>query len=158
MATTQSAYPDNISEAVEGMIANTSTCDVDSLVVEDTDGFGWGVACQQGTADNGVKIGIATGKFRGVSVRDRTQDPDHSDKYPKGETAGILWRGDVWVKAEAAVAIGEDVTAKTTTGALSSKVAGTTQIAISGARWMTAAAAGKLARLRLAGPVPAEAA
>ena len=153
MATVQSTYPENISALMLGQIADTASCDIRTYIVEDSD-IGFAVAVQQGTADNQAKLGIAAGKFVGVTVKDPTLRPDAKDEYEEGGHMAVLFRGTVAVKVEEAVVVGGIVTAKTTTGALSSKAATNTQIKIDGARWMSKAAAGGLAILQLSGELP----
>jgi len=154
MPAVQSTYADNIGNAVAGNVADTTTHDARTYICEGADGIGFGVAVQQGTADDGAKIGIATGKFVGVSIKDPTLRPDANDKFEEGGHMAVLFRGTIWVKVEDAVTVGGDVTAKTTTGALSSKAVTATQIKIDGARWMSKAAAGGLAKLQLSGELP----
>ena len=158
MATVQSSYSEAIGSARNGMPANTATCDADSYITEGTDGIGFGIAVQDGASAGLAKLGIATGKFIGVSLRDTTRQAAGTaagaDKYQTGANIAVAYRGDIWVEAEVAVIIGANVSAKTTTGALSSVAAAATQIVIPGARWMSAAAAGGLAIVRLSGTLP----
>ncbi len=154
MATTQSTYSETTADAIAGNVADTSTHDARTYICETSAGIAFGVAVQQGADANKAKVGIATGKFIGITIKDPTRAPDDSDKYDDGANMAVLYRGTIWVKAESAVTVGADVTAKTTTGALSSAAAATGQIAISGARWMTAASAGKLAQVQLSGALP----
>ena len=161
MPQVQTSYTERHVNAYAGMIANPQTCDLDSGEWEDatagnTNTGKFGYACQQGTAATEVKSGIAAGTFRGILVIDKTLQPVQDDEYTEGDVASVLWRGDVWVPVESAVVVGGDVTVKATTGQLSSAAAAAGQILIAGARWMTAqAVVGGLAKVRLAGPVPA---
>ena len=151
----RTSYTNEIVRAVRGQIANTQTCDVDTYLVEDSAGVPFGIACQLGTSPQHVKLGIAANKFIGISVKDTTLDPSDDDKYDEGTHASIIYRGDIWVAAGAAVTAGQDVSAVTTTGVLSSAAAASTQIVIAGARWMTTqATAGGLAIVRLSGELP----
>lgn len=154
MSAVQTTYTENIRGAIEGAIADTTGCDIRSYSCEGADGIGFGVAVQQGTDADEAKIGIAANKFVGVTVKDITQPPGNSDSFKQGDHMGVLQRGTIWIKVEDAVAPGNDVTAKTTTGALSSKAVTATQLKIDGARWMTKAAAGGLAKLYLSGALP----
>ena len=154
MATLQTTYNERITNASAGEIANTVTCDVDSYICETAAGIGFGLAVQQGTAANECALGVAANTFIGITVKDPTRGPEDDDEYDQGSHVNVLYRGDIWVEVTHAVTVGGDVTAATTTGGLSSEAAGATQIAISGARWMTAAAANGLAIVRLSGELP----
>ena len=156
MAVVQSAYAEDHAKAVAGMIANTTTCDVDSMRIEGTSttAIDFGVAVQQGTAYDQAEAGIATATFRGVTVLDKTLNPGQNDTYVVGDIASILYRGDIWVEVEAAVTVGANVTADTTTGQLSTAAVSNSQILIAGATWVTAAAADGLAIVRFSGELP----
>ena len=155
MPAIQTTYTENIKVARVGQIANSTPHAIDTREVETSAGIGFGLACGQGTADDGVVLGASAGdKFVGVSVKDPTRTPDDDDKYIDGANAAIMTRGDVWVEAAAAVIAGDDVVFNSTTGALSSQTVISTRFAITGARWMTSAAANGLAVLRLSGELP----
>lgn len=157
MAVVQSTYGERIPAAVAGMIADMSSWDADSRVVETAAGIGFGIACSQGVADRGVVIGSsAANKFVGVSVRDVTLMPTATvvDKYPQYSIAALLYRGDIWATVGADVVAGQDVTFVSTTGVLSSTGADGTHFTIAGARWLDTQTSGGLARLRLSGALP----
>ncbi len=156
MPSLQTTYTERIKNARKGQIANSTTCTVDTREVETDDGIGFGLACGQGTADDGVVLGASTAdEFAGISVKDVTRAPGDDDQYEKGVNAAILTRGDIWVEVDEAVSAGDEVTFSSTTGELSSAATSGTQFAVSGARWMTSAAANGLAVLRLSGHLPA---
>lgn len=151
----QTSYSERIADAREGMIANMSTAEIVTGEVETSGGIGFGLAVYQGTAADQIELGGVAGanpflasKFLGVTVRDRTRAPD-DDEYKQGANAAVLVRGDIWVKVEAAVTVGADVSFKETTGQFSTASGSATQAVVPRARWMTAAAAGGLAVLRL---------
>ena len=156
MPASQTSFTEDHGNGIAGQVADGTTFDADSMVAMTTNGIGFGVACKihnDGTNDvaGHCDLGIASNKFVGISIIDPTRDPADGDEYPKGGHATVMWRGTAWVKVSAAVAVGDDVTAATTTGALSSATAGATQIAIADARFLTAAAANGLALVRLYG-------
>lgn len=153
MAVVQSTYSENLSRALPGMPADADYS-ADTRIVETEAGIGFGVAVSQGTNDNGALIGAATAAdFVGVSIRDKTV-PDGTDIYADGANIGVMTRGDIWVTVGGDVVAGEDVTFVATTGVLSSAAISGSQFAITGARWMTSAASGALALLRLGGALP----
>lgn len=160
-AVVQSTYTERMQPAVAGMIANMTTCDVDTRIVENSDGVPFGRAVGRGVADRGCRLGAgAATDFLGISVRDVTlapvtADSAYVDEYQQRALAGILFRGDIWVQVESAVVDGADVTFNTLTGKLSSAAAGGSQFAITGARWLdTQATVNGLARVRLSGALP----
>jgi hypothetical protein len=151
----QTAYNETMARGLPGMVATMNNWDADTGVCETSAGIGFGLACGQGVADNGVTLGgAAAADFRGVSVRDVTLDPLAVDKYVLGTNVALLTRGDVWVTVDGAVNAGDNVTFVATTGALGSVAADGTHFTVDGARWMTSAASGGIARLRLSGKLP----
>ena len=164
MATTQTTYTETLAVGRPGQVATASPCIVDSYEVEATAGTGikFGVAVQKGTNDDQCKVGadgdssspFKVTAFLGVTVQDHSRlGGKPVDSYDKGAIAAVLSQGDIWVPAEAAVSVGDDVTVKEATGALSSAAAADGQFSVPG-RWMTAAAAaGDLAVVRLYGEI-----
>ena len=161
MSQVQTTYPNFHDGLVDGQIADTTTCDVDSLAAEGPIAFGRAV--RQGAAARGGLQGITDRlSFRGIAVMDERVPARGGASYPAAEIASVLWRGDIAVKVSAAVAVGNDVVVATVAsgagnaaeevGQLSSKGADATHIAIHGARFITAAAAQGIAIVRLAGP------
>lgn len=151
MAFVQSTYSENIAVALPGMAADADIS-ADTRIVETAAGIGFGVAVSQGTSDKECLIGGASAAvFVGVTLRSITGDADSYDQY---DNASVITRGDVWVTVAGDVTAGGDVTFKDTTGALSSAAAGANDFAIAGARWMTSASSGDLAKLRLSGSLP----
>lgn len=171
MAVVQTTYPDiHDFPYVAGQVVNPQTCDIDSLVVNGTDAIPFGRAVQESTATGAdvqrdVELGIATNKFRGISVMDERLRASQGTSFGSGDVIPVLWRGDIAVIADGAVTAGNDVVAATVAvttgndqeveGGLSTRAADATHLLISGARWMTTAAKGSVAVVRLAGPVPA---
>lgn len=156
MSVVQSTYTELQPVAQAGMLASSDNS-VDSRICEAATGIPFGVAVSQGSASNGAVIGGASAAvFVGVSVQDMSieNDPSNNDEYGQYDIMGVITRGDVWVIVGGDVTAGGDVTFAQTTGVLSSAAAGASQFAIAGARWMTAATSGNLARLRLSGSLP----
>lgn len=151
----QTAYSERITAGVPGMIADQQNADVDTYVCETSAGVAFGKAVCQGTADKGATLGgSAAADFLGVSVRDITliaSSATYLDKYEQYQNMGVLSKGDIWVTADGAVNAGDNVTFETTTGNLGTKGADETHLAVTGGRWMTTAADGGVAILRLSG-------
>ena len=154
----QTTYQQYLTAAQNGMPATTSGWDVDTKIAEDpvgTAGIGFGLAVSQGTlhGDRSACLGGLSGKsFVGVTMADPTLPnitAGFTDKYQDGDNMAVMVRGDIWVVAHEAVSAGDPVYYNATTGLLgnASLTSGT---AIDDARWMTSAAAGALAVLRLA--------
>lgn len=152
MAVVQSTYNERQPAAVAGMIANMNGSKVDTRIIETAAGIGFGLAVSQGSADKGAVIGGALADFVGLTVRDVTLVHATPDKYAQYDNAGIMSEGDMWVTAGAAVSAGDPVHYNATTGALSN-TGGSGPVV--GARWMTSAASGELAVVRLSGSLPA---
>ena len=159
MPTVQDSYSLRMGNGYEGQIADTTTCDVDTFVADESSGIGFGKAVKRGTlagecslgADGASSSPFAVNDFLGVTVRDRTRSPKDSDKYVDNSHVAVLFRGDIWVKVGGAVALGNAVTVDEDTGVFSATAAADGQFAVPNARWMTAAASGGLAILRLGG-------
>jgi len=156
MAVVQNTYSENIRPAVAGQVANETNWDADTRNVETAAGIPFGVAVGQGAAAKGAVLGSATAEgFVGISIRDITLDPRDGDKYRQNANMAVLTEGDIWVQVPVSVTAGQDVTFVASTGVLSSVAADATHFAIPGARWMTSAAGGGLAIVRLSGALPA---
>lgn len=156
MAVVQSTYVENIAAAVAGMVANQTSWDAITRIVETAGGVGFGLACGQGTADDGARLGAAAATgFVGVSVRDVAVAAAAADKYRQRENMTCLTKGEIWVTTGGDVTAGADVTFNSTTGVLATIAADGTNFTIAGARWMTSASSGDLAIVRLGGALPA---
>jgi hypothetical protein len=140
----QTTYPTTLTPGVEGMPGTMTTWDADTRTVETAAGIGFGKAVSQGATDKGVVIGGAA--FRGVTYRDITlvHAAADVDKYLQRELAGVMVRGDVWVKVTGAVTPATPVTFAAATGNFGE--AGT---AVPNARYVRSAGAGGLTLLRV---------
>lgn len=155
MATVQSAYSETIERAVAGLPADADH-HIDTRICETAAGIGFGLAVGQGTSDNEAALNpSANTDFVGITVRDKTLVNSSDDLYAQYENMAVMTRGDIWVTTGGDVVAGGDVTFVKSTGVLSSAATSGTQFAITGARWMTTAASGALAKVRLSGAVPA---
>ena len=167
MAVVQTTYPNTHGEYVVGQIADTTTGDVDSVVLAGADDLMFGMMARQSavtnSAPNAVDAGAATALMRGIAVRDQRLRAARDGAFETGDIVPVLWRGDIAVKVSAAVTDGANVvaateasgtgTAREEIGQLSTKAANATHIAVPGARFMTDAAAQGIAVVRLSGLV-----
>ena len=145
MPTMQSTYASTLTQAVEGMIANSEPNVIVSRIAEDAEGIGFGKVCVMGSADNLVVDSETTVKFEGIAVLDPTQP---SDTYAQYATVNVMKRGVIWVMASEAVAKGDAVYYTPATGVLSKTSTSNTLIA--NASWDSTTAGAALAKLRLA--------
>lgn len=152
MATVQSAYTENIPAGLPGMLAFNQPAMVDTRICETAAGIGFGLAVGQGTDDKGAVLGGALADFVGITVRDVTLPVGQTDKYAQYNNMAVLSEGDIWVTVGADVDAGDVVHYDATTGVLTN-TGGSGPIV--GARYMTSAASGGLARVRLSGALPA---
>lgn len=155
MAVVQNSYSETIRPAVAGMVANLTNVDADTRIVETAAGIGFGLAVGQGAAAKGAALGAAAAAgFVGISIRDVVLDPADGDTYRQGASIAVLTEGDIWVVTGGTVAAGDNVVFEAGTGVLSSLPGDATHFAVAGARWMTGAAGGGLAVVRLGGALP----
>jgi len=155
-APVQTTYTQYLTAAQNGMPATTSGWDVDTKICEDTSGLGigFGLAVSQGTlhGDRSACLGtFSGGNFIGITRADPTLPnitSGFTDKYQDGDNMAVHVRGDIWVVAHEAVAAGDAVYFNATTGLLGNANL-TTGTIVEDARWMTSAAAGSLAVVRL---------
>lgn len=154
MSVVQSTYSETLPIAQAGMPADADYS-ADTRICESA-AIPFGVAVSQGTSDNEALIGAASATvFAGVSIADKTINNDGgADGYNQYDNMGVMTRGDIWVTVGGDVTAGGDVTFASTTGVLSSAATSGTQFAVTGARWMTTATSGNLAKLRLGGALP----
>jgi hypothetical protein len=105
-----------------------------------------------GTTERQVALGGAAATFRGVAIRDITQMPKlaGTDGYAAGWLVGVVWRGDVFVKAKSAVTAGGAVLFDPATGEFGSHASCT--IPVANAAYKRGAADQQIAILRLYGP------
>src|SRR5690606_1110063 len=145
----QDIYNATMSAAREGMIANTEPKTLISRTVETAAGIGFGLPVAQGTDDNGViATASATAAILGITVRERSVRPETPNKFAQYESARIMTKGVIWVKAGAAVAAGDPVYVTVATDAFV-KVTGEGNVLIPNDRYDSSAASGALVKVRL---------
>lgn len=96
--------------------------------------------------------------FRGIAIMDERVAASRGVQFQTNDIVPVLWRGDVAVRVNAAVAEGDQAVAAAATsgaaysiGTFSSRSPGGNQVAIPGGRFVSSAASGALAVLRLDG-------
>jgi hypothetical protein len=114
MPAVQSLYPATMRPYVVGMVQNQETANTTSLAaVEDAAGIAFGVAAFRGTTDKRLTATPAAGKFRGITVRDITQQAlsptANQDFYPQYSTPSLLTMGRIPVNVSVAVNQEDDV-------------------------------------------------
>ncbi len=148
----QSTYGRYTAIGQNGTPASESGWDVDTKIFEEhaspAAGIGYGIVVQQGVADRGARIAGS-----GIVVGITRSNPSNlvstiTDGYSGGQNMPVAVRGDWFFTTEAAVVAGEAVYFNATTGVLGHS-GGTL---LTNARWMTSAAAGGIAVLRLENP------
>jgi hypothetical protein len=147
----QTAYALNIAKAVAGLLYAQAPHDVISRSIETAAGAAFGLAVSRGTdADSQAVIGGTA--FLGVTLR--TLDLEGAANtgaisYAVTETAAIISNGYVWVVCPTGCVPGDAVNYVAATGVLDSGAAAAGEQALNDAEWVTTAAAGGLAVLRL---------
>jgi hypothetical protein len=126
-----------------GAPASTHDWSADSKICESAS-IPFGYAVSKGSADNGVTKGGTL--FTGIAVRDITLVHTTADRYEQYDNMAVATKGDFWVTVADAVTAQTQAKYDTTSGQLGEN----TGTAIVGAYWLTSAAAGALAILRLA--------
>ena len=83
MATVQTKYPNVHDRWLDGQIADTSSCDVDSYSAAADIPFGRAV---HATGADEVTVGVTSAEtFRGIAIMDQRVPATAGEKYPKGE-------------------------------------------------------------------------
>lgn len=148
MAAVQTTYQENLDAARAGMIAG-SDFDVETGNVETAAGIGFGLAVAQGTlSDNGIILGGTTTTFRGVSVRDIAAGAEQ-DENAQYQNIGVLVRGEIWVTVSSDVAANAAVYFTAADGIFTDVSGG--NVLVKGARFVTSALNGGLAKIKLSG-------
>lgn len=145
MAIVQSTYNRYQAKAFPGMVADASTCDIDTLGVETVAGIGFGLAVSRGVLEKSCILGGTAAGYCGITVRSNTLPVGQADKYADKTSASVMVRGDVWVQTEAAVLLDDPVRFNAVTG----QVGVAAGQLIANARYMVAAGIGGLAMVRV---------
>lgn len=144
----QSTYAENLTQWVEGQIADQENKTVISRTVEDAAGIGFGKVVEQGSGDYGVIAPAGGGaQYRGVTVRDQARTAASPSAYAQYESAAVMTKGVVIVTVGAAVSVGEQAYYVPATGVITN--VSTSNTIIPGARFDADAGNGALCPLRL---------
>ena len=153
MPAIQTTVADTHTKARAGLVANGRPYAVETGIASGDTGFG--VALVRGAGEREVQIAQGTQdgdhlstSFVGISCRDGNLRIENADPtvLKDGDPVPVLVHGEIYVTVKAAVAVGADVTFDAA-GALSSEAPAAGQSKIPGARWLSAAGAGALARV-----------
>lgn len=154
----QTSYSETIGAARAGMIANEEPVVLISRTVADAAGIAFGKVVQEAATD-GSKDGQCTADldtadmdaytFLGITVRERSVNPETPNKFAQYETARIMRKGVIWVEVAGAVKAGEDVTVTLATGVLGTASVTAGVVAIPNARWESSTSGAGLAKVRL---------
>lgn len=136
-----------------GQIEDRSMADVVSRVASGS-AIGYGL----GVIDTGIRdaaLPTGTDVSTGITVRESMRDNPAGDNpvavYPQDHEMSVIRVGRVWVSTVDGAAIGEQVYVVPATGALTNDAATGTNIALAGAVFKSAAAAGGMALVQLNG-------
>lgn len=140
-------YRTDPAAAFEGMVADMSNAVIVSKTAEAAIGFGKAVA--RGDDSNTARV-TETGdtEILGIAVRSQATEPTTTGEYPAKDTAAIMRKGPIWVKAGATVAEGDSVYVTVNGGAFTG-ASGTGKVQIAGATFETAGAANDLVRVHI---------
>ncbi|MBG6211689.1 hypothetical protein IWQ49_006380 [Labrenzia sp. EL_126] len=154
----QTTYNATISQARVGMIVNTEPNVLISRTVETAAGVGFGVPVQKGVNDNGcIVMAAGATEVLGVTVRERSTNPETPNQYAQYEGARLMRKGVLWVTVTDAggVADGDEVWVLLADGTFSNADAGSSgSVRLGGGRWESTAANGELAKIRFDLDVP----
>jgi len=144
MAITATSYSLNHDAAFTGMVADGQVANIVSKINDDTVTVAYGKGVVR-SGENGFLAAPSTSvaaDFVGVLVRElnRSYADNATFGAPIDRPASVLTAGVIWVTTATAVAVGD---------AAYLRVGATLSVAIPGAKFLTAAASGGLAKLSL---------
>lgn len=156
----QTTYSETIDAARAGQIADMQAdLNLISRTVETAAGIGFGLVVDQGSDDNGiVLVSSGTTDPVGFTVRERSINANNPDEFSQYDDARVMTKGVIWalVTDAGGVAAGDDVWLTKATGALSNADVGSGGgLLLAGCRWVSSAANGALAKIRVNMDVPA---
>jgi len=150
---TQTSYNLRHAKAFEGMIAEEVIPTLISREVEEAAGIAFGKPVVKGTGDNQIIVPNAIGEnnYVGIAVRDpaaRLLSADGVDKYAQRDTALVMTKGIIWVRATGNVTAGSNVYVTEATAGLDD-ASGSNIFQIPNAKWLDTVTAGNLSRVEL---------
>jgi hypothetical protein len=108
----QTSYSTLPAVAIAGQIGNGGPNVIDTGIIEDTAGIGFGLFCIQGANQQGIAAMSGTDMtvVRGITTNQHNESgypfTAGSAKYLQGETVNVLRRGRIWVQTNSAVTLG----------------------------------------------------
>lgn len=145
----QTAMTETMRPAVAGAIANEEPRTLISRTVETAAGIAFGMPVEQGAADMGCILFDGGTTFIGVTVRERSVNPEFPNGFADEDSARIMTKGCIWVVCASGCAAGDPVYIRPSNGDWQDSNANSA-VQVVNARWDTSADATGLAILRLA--------
>lgn len=147
----QTEYTIKQDVAYAGLIYALHPHDINSFLVEDSDGIEFGVAVSRGT-DVDRQVTKGGSDFVGITVRSLEREGANTGaiQYEEKEAAGVMAAGYIWAVCPTGCNPGDAVKYDGTTGELDAGTAGAGEWQLDEAEWWTTASAGDLAVIRLA--------
>jgi hypothetical protein len=146
--TVQNTYLTDYVAGFPGMLADGTTQNRLTGLVQDAAGIGFGLATfQAASPDKGITATPGT-KFKGITIENQTIVPPVGgapDVYAQYSSASLLDNGNIWITAAVAVTPGQQVYV-TSAGAFTNVSTGNTAIP---ATFIDTAAAGASCRIRV---------
>lgn len=143
----QTVYNENQPAGKQGAIVDMSPRSLMSRTVETAAGIAFGVAVEQGTADEGCKV-YDGGTILGFTVRERSLVAE-ADKFAQYESARIMiGQGTFWAVATVDVVAGDPVYIRPSNNTFQ-KDNTDSGVAYPNARYDSTATAGNLVKVRL---------
>lgn len=147
--TIQSTYLTDYAQGFPGMLADGTTQNRVTGIVQDAAGIAFGIAAFQSGATDGKAITATPGtKFRGVTIQNVgivAPVGGTVDVYPQYASASLLDMGDIWVTAGSNTTPGAAVYV-TSAGAFTATASGNTAIP---ATFIDAVSSGSPVRIRI---------
>lgn len=150
----QSTYDLNTAKGYAGMLVGQNPREVVTGLVEDVDGINFGVVVSRGSdlERQITKGGVDGSLFLGITVRSLEVEGEANTgaiKRNQYEAAPVLRTGVVLVEVPSGCAVGDAVKFAESTGIIDSGAPGVGELALANAEFISVAAAGELAELRI---------
>lgn len=150
----QTSYTLNTAKGYAGMLVGQNPREVVTGLVEDADGIDFGVVVSRGSdlERQITKGGGAGSSFLGITVRSlETEGAANTGAIKRNQydATPVLRTGTILVMAPSGCAVGDVVKFAESTGTIGSGAPGAGELALENATFISAAAAGELAELRI---------
>lgn len=142
---------------IEGQIATTDMQSLTAKATETVAGIAFGLGVVYGTGDDQCKVPTSgTDKPIGFTVFEHKREVNGTVKYNQYDTALVMRRGELWVKAEVDVVKGDPVFIRHTASGLNTTLGkarntndSSTALAVPNATFITSGVAGTFVKIRL---------